>query len=110
MTSLGTLGRPGSRKDRPCPGSGGGAGQQGEQAPSLGMVWEVEAGYQSLLRRLIRSHRGRWLLMGQQPRSPLPPPAVQAGRMQSSACAPCLRQLPAPTAGVPGLGGDSSTG
>lgn len=53
-----------------------GEGQQGEQAPSLGMVWKVEAGYQSLMRTLIRSQRGRWLLTEQQLPSPLPTPAA----------------------------------
>lgn len=47
--------------------------------------------------------------MGQQLRSALPPPAVQARRVQTFACSPCLWQLPAPTAGGGGVavvGGD----
>lgn len=80
MTSLGALRRPGSRKDR----------QQGGQAPSLGTVWKVEAGYQSLLRRPIR--RGSSCV----PHSLLL--AGQAERVQTFAC--CLWQLSAPTAGL----------
>lgn len=38
--------------------------------------------------------------MGQQLRSALPPPAGQAGRVQTFPCSPCLWQLPAPTAGL----------